>query len=132
MSCLQVDFLPAKAMTPEELQAQQERLAALAKATKIVQFQLDGEPAQYELFFVHSYKTNGGMMFDVTITFEEQETRHRMIISKEYYEDVDMEPEEVLAMAFTFLLEKKEPRHTEGRLEITRTCAHPERFDCCL
>ena len=78
---LQVDFLPAKAMTPEELQAQQERVAALAKATKVVQFQLDGAPAQYELFFVHAYKTNGGMMYDVTITFEEQETRHRSVLA---------------------------------------------------
>lgn len=78
---LQVDFLPAKAMTPEELEAQKERVAALAKATKVIQFQLDGEPAQYELFFVHAYKTNGGMMYDLTITFEEQETRHRWVLS---------------------------------------------------
>lgn len=55
-------------------------------------------------------------MFDLNITFEEQETRHRMIVSREYSEDVGMEPEEVVAMAFTFLLEKKEPRHTEGDL----------------
>ena len=41
-----------------------------------------------------------------------------MILSREYYEDVDMEPEEVVAMAFTFLLQKKEPRHTEGRLDL--------------
>lgn len=101
-------------MTPEELQQQQQRIAALAKATKVVQFQLDGQPAQYDLFFVRSYTTNGGMMHDVTITFEEQETRHRIILAREYYEDVDMEPEEVVAMAFTFLLEKKQPRHTEG------------------
>ncbi|DBB04825.1 hypothetical protein WJX82_007389 [Trebouxia sp. C0006] len=110
----QVDFLPAKAMTPEELEAQQKRIAELAKATKVVKFELDGATAQYELFFVHSYPTNGGMMYDLTITYEEQETRHRIILGKEYYEDFGLEPEHVVAMAFTFLLQKKEPRHTEG------------------
>ena len=111
---LQVDFLPAKAMTPEELEAQQKRIAELAKATKVVKFELDGATAQYELFFVHSYPTNGGMMYDLTITYEEQETRHRIILGREYYEDFGLEPEHVVAMAFTFLLQKKEPRHTEG------------------
>lgn len=111
---LQVDFLPAKAMTPEELAEQQKRIAELAKATKVVEFEIDGKTAQYEMFFVHSYTTNGGMMYDLTITYEEQETRHRIILGKEYYEDFDMEPEHVVAMVFTFLLQKKEPRHTEG------------------
>ncbi|KAL3161552.1 hypothetical protein ABBQ32_010419 [Trebouxia sp. C0010 RCD-2024] len=109
-----VDFLPAKAMTPEELAEQQKRIAELAKATRVVEFEVDGSPAQYELFFVHSYPTNGGMMYDLTITYEEQETRHRIILGREYYEDFGMQPENVVAMVFTFLLQKKEPRHTEG------------------
>ncbi len=79
---MQVDFLPAKAMTPEELEAQQKRIAELAKATRVVEFELDGTTARYELFFVHSYPTNGGMMYDLTITYEEQETRHRIILGK--------------------------------------------------
>lgn len=101
-------------MTPEELAEQQKRIAELAKATRVVKFEIDGTTAQYELFFVHSYTTNGGMMYDLTITYEEKETRHRIILGKEYYEDFDMEPEHVVAMVFTFLLQKKEPRHTEG------------------
>lgn len=101
-------------MTPEELQAQQKRVAELAKATRVVEFELDGAMAQYELFFVHSYPTNGGMMYDLTITYEEQETRHRIILGKEYYQEFGLEPEHVVEMAFTFLLQKKEPRHTEG------------------
>lgn len=101
-------------MTPEELAEQQKRIAELAKATRVVEFEVDGSPAQYELFFVHSYPTNGGMMYDLTITYEEQETRHRIILGREYYEDFGMQPENVVAMVFTFLLQKKEPRHTEG------------------
>lgn len=105
-------------MTPEELAEQQKRIAELAKATRVVEFEIDGKKAQYELFFVHSYTTNGGMMYDLTITYEEQETRHRIILGKEYYEDFDMEPEHVVAMVFTFLLQKKEPRHTEGAMSF--------------
>ncbi len=113
-------------MTPEELEAQQKRIAELAKATRVVEFELDGTIAQYELFFVHSYPTNGGMMYDLTITYEEQETRHRIILGKEYYEDFGLEPEHVVAMAFTFLLQKKEPRHTEG----TSTQMHTQHKQC--
>ena len=123
---MQVDFLPAKAMTPEELEAKQKRIAELAKATRVVEFELDGTTARYELFFVHSYPTNGGMMYDLTITYEEQETRHRIILGKEYYEDFGLEPEHVVAMAFTFLLQKKEPRHTEG----TVTQLHTQHKQC--
>ena len=117
---MQVDFLPAKAMTPEELEAQRKRVAELAKKTKVVEFEIDGGIAQYELFFVHAYPTNGGMMYDLTITYEEQETRHRIILGKEYYEQFGLEPEHVVAMAFTFLLQKKEPRHTEGNTQPVR------------
>ena len=55
-------------------------------------------------------------MFDLNVTFENKETTHRVIVGKEYYEDVDLEPEEVLAMTFAFLLRNKVPRQTEGSL----------------
>ena len=55
-------------------------------------------------------------MFDLNVTFENRETNHRVIVGKEYYEDVDLEPEEVLAMTFAFLLRNKVPRQTEGGL----------------
>ena len=54
-------------------------------------------------------------MFDVNVTFESKETTHRVIVGKEYYEAVDLEPEEVLAMTFAFLLRYKVPRPTEGK-----------------
>ncbi len=56
-------------------------------------------------------------MFDVDVTFEDRETRHRVIIGKEYYEEFGLDPEDVLAMTFSFLLRKKTPRQTEGVLQ---------------
>ena len=111
---MQVDFLPAKAMTPEELEEQQKRIAELTKKTKTVEFEVDGQPAQFELFFVSTIPTNGGVMYDVTVLYEEMETKHRIILGREYYEDFNMDPQHVVVMAFTFLLQKKESRHTEG------------------
>ena len=70
--------------------------------------------AQFELRLQNTYKTNGGYMFDLNVTFENRDTTHRVIVGKEYYEDFDMEPEEVIAMTFAFLLRYKVPRQTEG------------------
>ncbi len=69
---------------------------------------------QFELRLRNTYKTNGGHMFDLNVTFENKETTHRVIVGKEYYEEVDLKPEEVLAMTFAFLLRYKVPRQTEG------------------
>ena len=94
-------------MTPEELEAQQKRIAELAKKTKTVEFEVDGSPAQFELFFVNTIPTNGGVMYDITVMYEEMETKHRIILGREYYEDFKMDPQHVVVMAFTFLLQKK-------------------------
>lgn len=75
---------------------------------------------QFELRIRNDYKTNGGRMFDVNVTFEDRETKHRVIVGKEYYEDFDLEPEQILVMTFAFLLRKKTPRQTEGEHSPTR------------
>lgn len=77
-------------------------------------------PMQFELRIRNDYKTNGGRMFDVNVTFEDRETKHRVIVGKEYYEDFDLEPEQILVMTFSFLLRKKTPRQTEGEHLPTR------------
>lgn len=69
---------------------------------------------QFEMRLRNTYKTNGGHMFDLNVTFENKETVHRVIVGKEYSEAVGLEPEEVLAMTFAFLLRYKVPRQTEG------------------
>ena len=48
------------------------------------------------------------------VTYEERETPHRVIIGKEYYEDFQLQPEQVLDRAFAYLLAKKVQRQTEG------------------
>lgn len=53
-------------------------------------------------------------MFDLKVIHEERETKHRVIVGREYYEDLDLQPEQVLDRAFAFLLSKKVARQTEG------------------
>lgn len=39
-------------------------------ACSTVQFEVDGAPATFDLFFTNSWKTNGGWMYDVVVTFQ--------------------------------------------------------------
>ena len=75
-------------------------------------------PAQFELRFRNTYKTNGGYMFDAAVTFEDRETAHRVIVGREYYEDFGLEAQEVVAMAIRFLLARRVPRQTEGAPDL--------------
>ena len=113
---VQVDFLPSKALTPEELQKQRELMEAMAKNTRTITTLVDGKPEAIEVFIKRAFKTNGGYMFDLAITYEEKETQHRVIVGKDYYEDYGIEPEQVLDRVFAFLLRKRVPRRTEGVL----------------
>ncbi|KAK9829795.1 hypothetical protein WJX72_007953 [[Myrmecia] bisecta] len=112
----QVDFLPATAMTPEELEKQREMLSKMAKATSVVSTVIDGEPATFQIFFQRAMKTNGGYMFDLKINFEEKDTIHRVIVGAEYYDAFGITAEQMVEKTFAFLLAKKLPRRTEGIL----------------
>ena len=48
------------------------------------------------------------------VTFDERETKHRVIIGEEYYAPLGLTAEAVVERVFAFLLMKKIPRHTEG------------------
>ena len=48
------------------------------------------------------------------VTFEQRETKHRVIVGKEYYEPYGLEPELVVERVFSFLLAKRVQRQTEG------------------
>lgn len=91
---------------------------------------ISSSPVQFELRLRNTYKTNGGHMFDLNVTFENKETKHRVIVGKEYSEAVDLEPEEVLAMTFAFLLRYKVPRQTEGVCKALASTTCP--MDTCL
>lgn len=54
------------------------------------------------------------------VTFEQRETKHRVIIGKEYYEPYGLEPELVVERVFSFLLAKRVQRQTEGRSSLTK------------
>ena len=62
-----MDFLTAKAMTAEELEAQRQMIAKMAQATSLVETVIDGEPATFEVLFQRAIKTNGGYMFDLRV-----------------------------------------------------------------
>ncbi|KAL4437252.1 hypothetical protein ABPG75_004391 [Micractinium tetrahymenae] len=112
----QVDFLPAAALSPEELERQRQLAEAAAKATRTVGFDMDSAPASFDLFYKHSYQTNGGWMYDVTVTFQDKETQHRVIVGRDYYEPQGVDPQTTVERVFAFLLKKKVPRQTEGML----------------
>ena len=46
LSAMQVEFLPAAAMSEEDLERQRQVAAELAKRTRWVDFEYDGQPAQ--------------------------------------------------------------------------------------
>ncbi len=48
------------------------------------------------------------------MTFDERETKHRVICGAEFYESLGLEPEAIIERVFSFLLAKKITRHTEG------------------
>ncbi|KAK9837885.1 hypothetical protein WJX74_007198 [Apatococcus lobatus] len=111
-----VDFLPSKAMSPEELAALKARLADMAARMRTVETIIDGQPERFSIFFRMNFQTNGGRMMDVAVTFEQRETKHRVIVGKEYYEPYGLEPELVVERVFSFLLAKRVQRQTEGLL----------------
>lgn len=45
-------------------------LPSALTACSTVQFEVDGAPATFDLFFTNSWKTNGGWMYDVVVTFQ--------------------------------------------------------------
>lgn len=111
-----VDFLPSGPLDREAMEKERARLAKIAEMTRICQTTVDDESREFKIFFRNSYKTNGGWMFDVQVTFDERETKHRVIIGEEYYGPLGLAPEVVIERVFSFLLTKKIPRHTEGMM----------------
>ena len=53
-------------------------------------------------------------MLDLIITFEDKESSHRLIVGRAYYEPYGMDATNLAELVFTFLLQKKVARQTEG------------------
>ena len=43
---------------------------------------IDGEESEYTVFFRNKYPTNGGYMCDISVSHDNVETRHRVIIGE--------------------------------------------------
>eukprot|EP00803_Ostreobium_quekettii_P010351 evm.model.scf_81.7 EVM.evm.TU.scf_81.7 scf_81:74400-78145(-) len=112
----QVDFVPAEALSPEELEKQKKEMERIMQASKKCKTVVDGQESDFTLFFKSKFPTNGGYMIDVSVNHDNVETRHRIIIGKDYYEPYKVDPESVVELVFSFLLANKVPRHTEGML----------------
>lgn len=115
-----VDFLPTAKMSKEELAEREAAREAILKASRTSTTIVNGEEEEFSVLFTDSYKTNGGHMFDILVTFESEDTTHRVIVGKDYYEEHGIEPEDVVMLAFEVLLAKNEPRQTEGLLDSSQ------------
>lgn len=113
----QCDVLPSKALSAAEVA---EAAAAAAQSSSLKKRAAvrspGGEVVEFDITYDGKIKTNGGWMFDVHITKDEKETRHRVVMGKIYTDGVGMVEEDFLERVFGFLLWKKLPRQTEGVL----------------
>lgn len=111
-----VDFLPAQSLSPEELAKQKAVMDKIMQSSRTCKTVINGTESEFTVFFRNKYPTNGGVMCDISVTHDNVETRHRVIIGKNYYEPYGGEPEQVVEVSFSFILSKKIPRQTEGML----------------
>lgn len=113
------DVLPSKEQSKEELEsAKAEAMANADKQMKVRERAPNGDEVEFEIRFENKMKTNGGWMYDIYITKDDKETRHRIICGSFYPETVQMNEDDFVARTFAFLLHKKVPRHTEGLLSM--------------
>jgi len=107
-----VDFMPARVLTAEELERQTAERQAAVRATRSAVALVDGLERKFTVSYTLKFPTNGGFMFDVTVALDGQESKHRVIVGREYYEPFDILAEEVVEAAFSLLLGLKVPRQT--------------------
>ncbi|KAH9299748.1 hypothetical protein KI387_031430 [Taxus chinensis] len=112
-----LNILPTKRLSPEEL-AQNALAQAAAEATrKKVSVPIpSGGVLEYDIFYEMKFKTNGGWMYDVAVTYDDKETKHRIIVGQLFPDAVEMVEDNFLERVIGFLLHKQIPRHTEGML----------------
>ena len=79
------------------------------------------EVLPFTIAFDEKLKTNGGYLFDLSLTFEECTSYHRIIVGEEFSSQQGLDPELVIERAFAFILAKKIPRRTEGKFFFS-TC----------
>jgi hypothetical protein len=58
----------------------------------------------FEVFYENKIKTNGGWMYDILVSKDDKETRHRVVCGRIYPEAVNMPEDIFLERVFGFLL----------------------------
>lgn len=112
-----LNLLPSKDLSPEELaKSAVEQAKAGAKKKNVSVPIPSGGVIEYDIVYEMKFKTNGGWMYDVAVTYDDKETRHRIIVGKLFSEAADMAEDDFLEVVVAFLLHKQIPRHTEGML----------------
>jgi hypothetical protein len=111
------DVLPSAAKSAEELQAavalEEERKSNERHVSAVA---VDGEQIEFDITFTFKFKTNGGWMYDVSVSHQDKVTTHRILLGEKYCEVTGLDPEVIVERTFAFLLSKKILRQTEGLL----------------
>ncbi|KAL3690234.1 hypothetical protein R1sor_016543 [Riccia sorocarpa] len=111
------DVLPSLDQTEEEIAAAAKVQAEeAAKRHSVVVTSPEGENIEFEIFFEFKFPTNGGWMYDILVSKDDKETRHRVICGRIYPEAVNISEDRFVEIIMGFLLHKKVPRRTEGLL----------------
>ncbi|CAI5952118.1 unnamed protein product [Closterium sp. NIES-64] len=106
------DVLPSKSQSAEELAAAAaEQEASAARVVHISETAPSGEVIEFDLTMDAKIKTNGGWMYDLYVTKDDKETRHRIVLGRVYSEAVNLPEDAVIARIIAFLLDDKETRH---------------------
>lgn len=115
----QVDFLPSDDLTPEQraiLIAQQAEAAASMRNAHTI---IDGQERTFQVRVAHSMVTKNGFLLDVLVSLDSRETKHRIIVGKQYIEGVGLTgPEPAAEAALSVLLMTKQSRHTDGIMGV--------------
>ena len=71
---------------------------------------IDGQPKHFTVRYLSRTATNGGYMFDVALSHGGEDSRHRVVVGREYYEPAGLSPELPVEAALGVVLQLKLPR----------------------
>ncbi len=78
----QVDFLPARDLSDEEMAAEMEAEAARSRGRRSCVAVVDGIERVFTTAYSLKFPTAGGHMMDVSVLFDGRETHHRVIVGE--------------------------------------------------
>ncbi|KAF8065577.1 hypothetical protein HT031_003178 [Scenedesmus sp. PABB004] len=117
----QVDFLPPTGGGEAAAAAGAAAAAAAAESgaarpVRSASAVVDGQAKTFDVEYCTKFQTKGGYLFDVKLSFDHMDTKHRVIVGRQYYEPYGLPPEAPVEAALSLLLGLKLPRHSEGML----------------